>query len=174
MAEQIEFLRLTSGNTFPGNSAPGSITASLTGLTPALLHRRIYANITQPADFTRIVTFTLDFKLGGVSQGTITQRMMYEGATKPTGAQQYYSLGPNCGSGVSSEDQRRLPNTLLSQVSNTSALGINREICPLDLTLHIDEIAISCSEWTTGLSDATAANYLHIVLACLSSAHRFN
>lgn len=173
MSSQIEFIRLTTGNTFPGNSLPAAISANLTGLTPALLHRRVYANITQPADFTRVVAFTLDFKLQGVSQGTIGQRLIYEGGTKPTGVQHYWSLGVGGGGGSAVEDLRKLPGSMLSQVQNATAMGVNREIAPIDVTLQIDEIALTCTEWNTYLYDAAAANYLHIVLACMSSLHRF-
>lgn len=173
MSAQIEFIRLAAGNTFPGNSAAGSITATLSGLTPALLHRRIFANVTQPSDFTRIVAFTLDFKLRGVSQGTIGQRLIYGSATQPASAEHYWSLGANQGTAGTSEDVRKLPGGLLYMVRNATAAGVNRELCPIEVTLQIDSIVLTCTEWSSDLNTSDSANNIHVCLACLSSLHPF-
>lgn len=170
---QIEFVRLASGNTFAYNAAPATINAlnPLIAVNPDLINRRIYADVRQPSGFTRIVTFTLTFKLAGQSVGSITQRVLDASASAWGASQQYYGLGATAdpGSAGSAWTGHRVPHSMSCIVTDVSGGDTIREVVPIELAAKFDEISVSVSEWST----PTTSNGW-IILACLSTFHRFN
>lgn len=167
LEQQIEFVHATGTHAY--NVAAGAIGGSLT-VQAHLLHRRIYAAVRQPNDHSGMATFTLTFKLGGVSVGALVQKHHLSSSVVPEARVDFFTLSNHVEDGLDSCRFHRLPNSLLWSPQDITRAGSNIELLPIDVTLNVDSIQLTCSEWST----ITTNTDVHWIIFCLSSAHRFS
>lgn len=161
---QIQFA-IKPRYSFAYNALPGAITVQDLPVDPDLLHRKIYADVRQPSGYQRIVAFTLDFLLTSVSQGTIAQRACDSTVAIGNGERAY---GFGATFGLSSGTPRQTSDGLQTTVANSGSGSEVREVAPITLRIKCDTIRLTVTEWSSA-----ATQDGEIVLACLSSYHRF-